>query len=135
MQQSEVVSLTGLRVIVVDDEVSIRDFVALLLEDAGAETMIAASVQEALAQISTFHPTLVVSDIKMPDANGFDLIRELQRLSAAEQRSIAAIAMSASNFNVKQEEVLAAGFAAYLAKPFGREDLMAAVNRALQSLQ
>ncbi|MGP1386115.1 MAG: response regulator [Thainema sp.] len=132
MNEADPNLLSGLRILVVDDEPVIREFVALTLEDVGATTAIAASVPEALAYMDSFRPNVVISDLKMPGADGFTLIRAIQAQAAQTQKAgqaVVAIAMTASDSTDEQQQALATGFAEYLSKPFGQAELIEAVRR------
>ncbi len=71
-------SLQHIHVLAVDDDVDARELIAAVLQQAGARVTSAASVQEALAAIAAQVPTVVLTDIAMPHATGFDLVRELR---------------------------------------------------------
>lgn len=124
--------LSRLRILIVDDEPIIRESIALMLEDVGADTAIAASVPEALTYIDSFSPNLVISDINMPGGDGFTLIRAIQTPIAQSKEAgqgIVAIAMTASASTEEQQRAFAAGFADYLPKPFGQAQLIEAILR------
>jgi CheY-like chemotaxis protein len=72
------VRLNGLRVLVVDDEADARRLVVKFLSEAGATAMAAATPAEALRILESFHANVLVSDLAMPDEDGFDLIRQVR---------------------------------------------------------
>ncbi len=123
--------ISKLRILIVDDEPIIRESIALMLEDLGAVTIIAASVQEALACLGSFDPDVVISDINMPGGDGFALIRVLQTqiVPSGSGRRLVAIAMTASASTTEQQRAFAAGFSDYLPKPFGQAQLIEAIRR------
>ncbi len=68
----------GARILIVDDEASIRDMLAFFFHKRGFEAMTASSFTEGVAAAARFSPDLVLSDIKMPDGNGLDLLRKVK---------------------------------------------------------
>jgi len=109
-------ALLGRVVLVVDDEPDVRDVLRLVLERHGARVVTAASVAEAVASVEAEAPDLVVSDIGMPEADGYALMDHL-RARAAQDRPAAAVALTAYASPDDAARVLAAGFQAHLAKP------------------
>ncbi|NEQ27875.1 MAG: response regulator, partial [Microcoleus sp. SIO2G3] len=73
--------LEGLRVLVVDDDADNCNLIAFILESAGAEVMTAASAVEALQVMGQFEPNLLISDIAMPEVDGYSLIRRVRTLA------------------------------------------------------
>ena len=114
--ESPPVTLGGLLILVVDDEPDAREPVRRLLEDAGAKTLAVGSVSEALAAFRQRQPDLVVSDIGMPEQDGYDLIKALRALPA-EQGKVPAIALTAYATPEDRERSTSAGFQDHLAKP------------------
>jgi PAS domain S-box-containing protein len=112
-------ALQGLLVVVVDDEQNARELVAEILRQHGAEVKAAASAPEALETIikSKRPPDLLVSDISMPDEDGYSLIRKLRRLSDSEGGQIPAIALTAFGRMEDRVRALSAGFQMHLPKP------------------
>jgi PAS domain S-box-containing protein len=108
-------ALLGRSVLVVDDEPDVRDVLRLVLERHGARVATAASVVEALESVDAETPDLVVSDIGMPDADGYALVERLRDLEAG--RRPAAVALTAYASPEDAARALAAGFEAHLAKP------------------
>ncbi len=72
--------LKGIRVLVVDDDADTREFIAFLLEQQGAIVAIAASANEALAMMAQSKPDLLLSDLGMPEVDGYALIRKLRAM-------------------------------------------------------
>jgi CheY-like chemotaxis protein len=107
-------TLRGRVVLVVDDEADVRDVLRLVLERHGARVVTAASVAEAVASMDAETPDLVVSDIGMPEADGYAL---MERLRARPPRRPAAVALTAYASPDDAARALAAGFQAHLAKP------------------
>lgn len=116
--------LDGLRVLVVDDETATRESLQFLLEDRGADVTAVGSVGEARAALRSWTPDVLVGDIRLPDEDGYTLVRELRALSHL--RHLPAVAMSAYDTDIAQRAV-AAGYQAHLVKPFEPDRLVAAI--------
>ncbi len=123
--------LAGLRILVVDDELDSRDFVAFVLEEAGAEVISLLSGAEALESIAQTAPDLLVSDIGMPQMDGYMLINRIRTQLAPEYRQLLAIALTAYAGEGNQRQVLQAGFDKHLAKPIDPTELVATVMRSI----
>jgi len=117
------------RLLVVDDEQSIRDFLRLLFEEEGYRVSAAGSVAEAREQISRQDFDLILSDILMPDGNGLELLAETRRV----QPQAAVIMMTAYTSNKSAIEAMKLGAFSYLSKPFEVEELKVVVGKALES--
>jgi PAS domain S-box-containing protein len=109
-------ALRGRVVLVVDDEPDVRDVLRLVLERHGTRVVTAASVKEAVASIGAEQPDLVVSDIGMPEADGYALMDQV-RVRAGRRRPAGAVALTAYASPDDAARALAAGFQAHLAKP------------------
>lgn len=119
--------LNGVTVLLVDDEIDTRDVVTFLLKQAGAEVVAVASAAAALATLPQLNPDLLLSDIGMPDTDGYQLIGQIRALPPEQGGIIPAIALTAYASAVDQQMALAAGFQGHLAKPVAPEDLVAAI--------
>lgn len=117
--------LPGIRVLVVDDEADARELLMLALERAGAQVMTASSTAEALASIPTFRPQLIVSDIGMPDEDGYSFVRRLRQLRDHDGHAIPALALTAYTRIEDHTRALAAGFTTHLGKPVNPDELVA----------
>ncbi len=102
-------------VLAVDDDQEMRDLLTLILGRHVKEVIVAGSVDEAMTLLESVHPALIVSDICMPDNDGYDLIRRV-RLSA-DNRTTPAVALSAYAQDACRDAALAAGFDMFLRKP------------------
>jgi PAS domain S-box-containing protein len=120
--------LDGVRVLVVDDQPDERLLISAILHGAGAEIRPAHSVAEALAIVDDWTPAVIVSDIAMPDQDGYALIRRL-RAHSSSLADTPAIAVTAHARLDDRERALAAGFQMYVAKPVRAEDLIRRVSR------
>lgn len=132
-QQASRVSLAGIKVLLVDDEVDAREMAVELLSDYGAEALGAPSVQEALAAIRTWKPDVMISDIGMPVEDGYDLIRRVRALEPEEGGRIPAGALTGWSATQEAERAMAAGFQVHITKPVDSERLVAMVYRLAKS--
>jgi PAS domain S-box-containing protein len=108
-------SLDGLQVLIVDDEADAREFVTAVLESHGIRVRAVATAAAALAALDQFHPDVLVSDIRMPNEDGYSLIRKVREQSAQRGWHVSAAAITAY-LDEDREKVLAAGFEAHLHK-------------------
>jgi CheY-like chemotaxis protein len=122
-------SLAGVRVLVVDDQADARALIKTVLRRCGAEVTTAASVSDAVGRLEGGVADIVVSDIAMPEADGFDLIRHIRE---TRKLTIPVIAMTAFGHPADQEKILAAGFTRYLKKPVEPIDLARELHAVLQ---
>ena len=109
--------LKNARVVVIDDEADSRDLVVSILAATGANVVSAASVLEGLRAIDEQAPDLVICDIGMPHADGFDLLRQL-RMMGDPHAATPAVALTAYAREQDRQRALAAGFQAHVGKPF-----------------
>jgi PAS domain S-box-containing protein len=123
--------LAGLRILVVDDELDSADFVAFVLQEAGAEVISVSSAAEALLSIEQTTPDLLVSDIGMPEMDGYMLINRIRTQLGSEYRQLLAIALTAYAGEGNERQVLAAGFDKHLTKPIDPTQLVATVVRSI----
>ncbi len=121
--------LGGIRVLAVDDDPDTRELLGFVLRQGGAEVRTTESVAEALDEMATFQPHVLVSDIGMPDADGYDLIARVRALESPWARRLATVALTAYARVEDRNRLLAAGFHSYVAKPVDPEELVAAVAR------
>lgn len=119
--------LKGVCVLLVDDQPDARELLSLVLTHAGAETTAAASSEVALEMLVQHRFDVLVSDIGMPDEDGFTLINRIRSLSTEEGGSIPAVALTAYATDEDRTRVLAAGFGEHLSKPVEPTELIAIV--------
>jgi signal transduction histidine kinase/ActR/RegA family two-component response regulator len=119
--------LKGIKVLVVDDDVDTREFLAFLLEQQGAIVTVAASANEALNAIAQSQPDLLLSDLGMPEVDGYALIRKIRTMSNDQGGQIPAIALTAYAAETTQQQVFAAGFQLHIAKPADPSKLITAI--------
>ncbi|GBE90299.1 ATP-binding protein [Nostoc cycadae] len=122
-----VLDLTGVRVLVVEDDEDSRDFLVFTLEEYGATVMAAANAATGFEILPEFQPDVLISDIGMPLEDGYSLIRRIRRWEATQGRKIPAIALTAYAKNEDTQQALAAGFHKHLAKPIEPVQLATAV--------
>jgi PAS domain S-box-containing protein len=109
--------LDGLRVLVVDDEPDARRLLETVLTRCQAEVETAASAAEAIAALADFRPDVILSDIAMPDEDGYELIRRIRSMESEQLRRTPAVALTAYARTEDRNRALAAGFQMHLAKP------------------
>jgi PAS domain S-box-containing protein len=124
--------LTGARVLVVEDDADTRDFLGYALRSAGVKPALAATAAEALDLLTAETFDLVVSDLSMPGADGYALIRRLRELDSIAGRRLPAVALTAHAGPDDRRRAFQAGFDAYLVKPVDAKDLAGAVARLLR---
>jgi len=118
--------LSGLSVVVVDDEADARDWIGQVLSDSGAQACVVGSAEEALQRVRDFRPDVLVSDIGMPGTDGYALIRQVRALPRG-QGALPAIALTAFARNDDRARALSAGYQMHLGKPIDEDELVAAV--------
>ena len=119
-------SLNGLHVLVVDDEQDTRELVAALMTTCGAEVFSVSSATEALDQMERQRFDLLISDIGMPEMNGYDLISRIRQLGEEHGGTTPAVALTAYAGFDDRKRALAAGYEMHLAKPFAAAELISA---------
>ena len=117
------------RLLVVDDEPSMREFLDILLVQEGYEVATASSGEEGFKVYRRFEPDLILTDVKMPGMSGLDLIREIHALDAA----IPIIAITAYASADDAIRAVREGAYDYLSKPFQIEDLRIIIRNALEA--
>jgi CheY-like chemotaxis protein len=119
--------LAGVRVLVVEDEDDTRELLAIALEQCGAQVTAVGTVADALASFDPIPPDVLVSDLAMPDEDGFELIRQVRSRSSGEGGGVPAAALTAYARTEDRVRALASGFQKHLPKPLDPSDLIAAV--------
>jgi signal transduction histidine kinase/ActR/RegA family two-component response regulator len=119
--------LAGLKVLVVDDQADARDLIRRVLEDCAAEVLTAATAAEALTLVETSKPDVLVTDIGMPDADGFELLRRVRALGPERGGRVHAIALTAFARSEDRTRALRAGFQVHVSKPVDPSELVATV--------
>ncbi len=122
--RDNLLALTGLRVLVVDDQADTRELVARMLRQYGVEVTEVASAVEGLAALQRLMPDVLVSDIEMSLEDGYSLMRKVRALAASAGGAIPALVLMASPSEEDQENALYAGFTQYLPKPINPLELV-----------
>jgi CheY-like chemotaxis protein len=122
--------LTGLRVLVVDDDEDTVLLFATALTACGADAVTAGSASDAMRILGIHAPDVVVSDIAMPGADGYSLVRQIRQLEDPRTRNVPVLAVTAFGHEHFRQRALAAGFNDHLEKPVDPEHLCLAVARA-----
>jgi CheY-like chemotaxis protein len=135
LDQVELPRLEAIRVLVVDDEQDGRALVARILDGQGANPVCASSATEALDLLSREHFDLLLSDIGMPDINGYDFIGQVRQLDKSRSRPLPAIALTAYARTEDRQRSLLAGFHMHLAKPIEARELIASIAGLLHLSQ
>ncbi|HYO95866.1 MAG TPA: ATP-binding protein, partial [Polyangiaceae bacterium] len=127
--------LDGVRVLVCDDHDDARELVAWVLGACGATVRTALSAREAIASLPEFQPQVLVSDVCMPERDGYSLLREVRALPANAGGQTPAVALTAFARTEDVQRALAAGFHVHLPKPVDGAELVLAVARLAQGLK
>lgn len=122
--------LTGRRILVVDDIADTRDLVAEVLQAYGAEVITVESGAAALQALESFHPDVLVSDIGMPDMDGYELIKRI-RARGCTSEDLPALALTAFASPTDKDAAIQAGYQTHLAKPLIVTELTAAIERLI----
>ncbi len=124
-------NLAGLRVLVVDDEPDARDLIKRILSDCNANVSTASNATEALALVESTRPQLLVSDLGMPDIDGFELLAKVRALGADRGGNVPAIALTAFARSEDRLKALESGFRNHVAKPVAPAELIEAIAMCL----
>ena len=119
--------LDDLRILVVDDDADGRTLTTLVLTQARARVNAVASAREALQLLERERPDVLVSDIGLPDEDGYSLIRRIRQNEAERGGFLPAIALTGYARADDRDRALAAGFQAHLPKPVGPAELIATI--------
>jgi CheY-like chemotaxis protein len=125
---SEYPDLDGRRILVVDDQQDARDMIRTVLERCGATVTVADSAAAATDAFTAEHPDLVISDIAMPNGDGYELLSRIRLLERGASQT-PAIALTAFGRPQDRDAALHAGFADYLKKPVEPRLLAETVRR------
>jgi signal transduction histidine kinase/CheY-like chemotaxis protein len=117
----------GLKVLVVDDEPDARELVAYVLESSGMEVRTAGSSAEAMKVLEDYTPHVLLSDVGMPEEDGYSLIRNIRTMADESKKRVPAIALTAFARSEDRTRALLAGFNVHMAKPVEPSALVKAV--------
>jgi CheY-like chemotaxis protein len=124
---SNLLSLAGVRVLLVEDKADARDLITMMLAQDGAEVRTAVSATEALAACNEWRPDILISDIGMPEEDGYTLMKKLRARESERGGHIPAIALTAYARREDRLRALSVGYESHVPKPVDPIDLVAAV--------
>lgn len=124
--------LLGVRVLVVDDDTDSRDFVTFVLEQEGADVIGVTSALAALQALGSAKPDILVSDIGMPEMDGYTLMHQVRTWTPEQGGQIPAIALTAFATKHEQQQAIAAGFQMHLSKPLNPETLVQSIVKLME---
>ena len=122
--------LDKLQIVVVDDHKAVRSALSMFLSGLGAVVHECSDAEHALELVVRHQPALVVSDIAMPDKDGFELLQEIRSLDLSQK--VAVIAITGLSRPPDQIRAPAAGFDALLIKPFTPDALIRVISEVLE---
>ena len=115
------------KVLIVEDEQSISNFISMVLNASGYDTIIVGSGEEALTMIASHCPDLIVLDLGLPDMDGMEVLKSVRKWS-----NLPVVVVSARNHEHDKVDALDYGADDYLVKPFEMKELMARINAVLR---
>lgn len=123
--------LLGVRALAIDDEADARVLICRLIEGQGGECVVAGSAEEALRILATTTVSIIVSDIGMPDVDGYEFMQRFRTLHAKDAKKIPAIALTAYARPEDRQRALLAGYQMHIAKPVEPRELIAGIASLL----
>ena len=123
--------LDNLKIVVVDDQEKVRSSVGHFLADKGAQVEACQNVDEALEAVPRLQPDLIISDIRMPEKDGFALLHAVRLLDEESSREVPVIAMTAHEPETEQIVARSPLFDGFLPKPFTPTALMRVISNVL----
>jgi CheY-like chemotaxis protein len=121
-------NLKGLRIVAVDDEADVREMLRTLLEEYGASVLTAASAAEGLAAFTGWQPHVLISDIGMPEEDGYSLIRKVRALPDEQGANVPAIALTGYVRVEERMRALEAGYQMFVPKPVETNELISIIG-------
>jgi signal transduction histidine kinase/ActR/RegA family two-component response regulator len=125
----EIHSLDGLRVLLVDDEAEARQIISTVITRTGGEVRTCKSASEALSKLAEWKPDVILSDIAMPDEDGYSFIQQVRTLPRDKGGETPAAALTAYARDVDRRQALAAGYQMHIAKPISANQLVTMIAR------
>jgi CheY-like chemotaxis protein len=120
-------TLKGIQILVVEDDLDTRELLTTILERCGAQVRAVSSARAAIEEIVRTAPDVLVSDIGMPDENGYELIKKVRSLDPDKGGRVPAVALTAYAAAADRRRALLAGFQTHLAKPVEPDELLAVI--------
>jgi CheY-like chemotaxis protein len=124
--------LQDLRILVVEDDADSAFLLKFILEEQGAEVLVAGTIAAAITALSQFNPDLLTTDYRLPDGDGRSLVAAVQTLTQANDRPIAIVAITGSVTQLEEKQVVAEGFQALLSKPISPDQVIETIVTLLQ---
>lgn len=121
----------GRTIMIVDDEPDLREVLALDFQDLGCKTIEAKSGNQAFELLQKHTVDAIISDIRMPDGNGVDLLEKVRKLHP----STPVMCLVTAYADINEEEARRRGATALFPKPFDRKELITALERALANIK
>jgi CheY-like chemotaxis protein len=135
MMCDQFLRLNGLRVLVVDNNSDCRDLLRMVFEDYGIETIAATCVSEALEILKQVKPDVLISEIALPNEDGFSLMHKVKAIEVAEQVEIPAIALTTYDTKYDRAYARLVGFCKHLSKPVNFDELITTVANVTKQIQ
>jgi CheY-like chemotaxis protein len=133
LRLSASVNLSGVHVLLVEDDEDSRQLLATFLEYCGALVTMCHTTESALEDLAEYRPHVIISDLALPGADGLQFIRALRRLEPEAGGDVPAIAVSAHDKDFTAAEAKGAGYTGYLVKPVNLDDLVTVVRDVVTS--
>ena len=127
--------LSGIKVLVVDDHADARELIRRVLEDCAADVLTAGTADEAIDLVRAQRPDVLISDIGMPDVDGFELLRRVRALGPSQGGNVPAIALTAFARSEDRTRALRAGFLVHVSKPVDPSELVATVLSVVRRIE
>src|SRR6476646_4451282 len=124
--------LINTTVLVVEDDEDTRELICTVLEGAGAKVLSALSAKEALALYRIAPPDIIVSDMRLGNSDGYAFIKTIREYNIEYRGFTPAIALTGFTYPGDEDRAKAAGFEAYIHKPFNPENLVLTITQLLQ---
>jgi signal transduction histidine kinase/ActR/RegA family two-component response regulator len=128
----ECASLAGVSILIVDDEPDSRRLIHRVLADCDAIVHVAGTASEAIELLRSHRPQVLISDISMPEVDGYRLLEQVRALGPDGGGNLPAIALTAFARAQDRDKALSAGFLSHLSKPFLPQKLVAVVASAVR---
>ncbi|PHJ56283.1 diguanylate cyclase [Nostoc linckia z18] len=132
-QTEQTLDLSGIKILIVDDDTDSREFVAFVLEQSGANVMMADSAMAGLKMLGDFQPDVLLSDIGMPQIDGYMFVQQVRNLPPEQGGNIIAIALTAYAGEINEKQAIAAGFHCHISKPMEPEELIETIAKFLKN--
>ena len=127
--------LSGKKILVIDDEADARELVSRILSYCKASVITAATAREGLELLKREKPDVIVSDVSMPDKDGYEFIREVRQLSAENGGNIPAVALTAFARAEDMTKAISAGYQKHLCKPVDSHELITVIDKLVSGVK